>query len=141
MPLASRRNPSTIYQSYLAARDAPGAPFGPPALITELAFSDRSTVDGCLTDDGLTLFFSSTPAGPSTDASVAGADGAVPTGDLYVAWRRSVDELFSATQPLGDLNTASDERDPWLSPDGKLLYFTSDRDGVLNIYVATVDPR
>ena len=140
MPLASRRNAQNIYQTYLAARPAPGAPFGSPRVISELAFSDRSTVDGCLTDDGLTLFFSSTPVGPSVDASTP-VDGAVPTGDLYVAWRRSVDEPFSVTQPLGDLNTPSDERDPWLSLDGKLLFFTSDRDGVLNIYVATVDLR
>jgi hypothetical protein len=143
MPLASRRNAQAIYQTYLAARSAPGAPFGPPTVISELAFSDRSTVDGCLTDDGLTLFFSSTPATPTvagTDGAVAG-DASVPTGDLYVAWRRSVDEPFSVTQPLGDLNTPADERDPWLSPDGKLLFFTSDRAGVLSIYVATVDLR
>ena len=44
-------------------------------------------------------------------------------------------------QPLGDLNTAADERDPWLSPDGKTLYFTSDRGGVLSIYTAAVKPR
>jgi len=142
MPLASQRNAQNIYQTYLADRTGPGAPFGAPQIISELAFSDRSTVDACLTDDGLTLFFSSTPA--SASASVDGSvpvDGAVPTGDLYVAWRRSVDEPFSVTQPLGDLNTPRDERDPWLSPDGKLLFFTSDRDGALNIYVATVDPR
>jgi hypothetical protein len=140
MPLASKRNPQNIYQTYLAARPASGAPFGSPRIISELAFSDRSTVDGCLTDDGLTLFFSSTPVAPSPDAS-APVDGSLPTGDLYVAWRRSFDEPFSATQPLGDLNTPGDERDPWLSPDGKQLFFTSDRGGVLNIYVATVDPR
>ena len=45
------------------------------------------------------------------------------------------------SQPLDDLNTAGDERDPWLTPDGKTLYFTSDRDGALNIYTALVKPR
>src|SRR5205814_104093 len=34
-----------------------------------------------------------------------------------------------------------DERDPWLTPDGKTLYFTSDRDGSLSIYTASVQPR
>jgi hypothetical protein len=140
MPLASQRNANDVYQTYLAARSAVGAPFGAPALISELAFPDRSTVDGSLTDDGLTLFFSSTPVSRVPDGGVP-TDAAVPTGDLYVAWRRSTNEPFSETQPLGDLNTPADERDPWLSPDGKLLYFTSDRGGVLSIYVASVDPR
>ena len=36
-----------------------------------------------------------------------------------------------------DANTSHDERDPWLSPDRKLLFFSSDRDGKLNIYVAS----
>jgi Tol biopolymer transport system component len=65
----------------------------------------------------------------------------VATADLYVAWRQSVNDAFSVTQPLGDLNTPGDERDPWLTPDGKTLYFTSDRDGTLNIYTAVVKPR
>ena len=48
---------------------------------------------------------------------------------------------FSATQPLDDLNTGGNERDPWLTPDGKTLYFTSDRGGMLTIYTAAVKPR
>lgn len=133
MPMASTRpaaaNPSASYQTYLTARAGAGAPFGAPGAIPELDYTDRSTVDACLTDDGLTLFFSSSP-----DAGDAGDAGA----DLYVAWRRSAAEPFSVTQPLDDLNTAAAERDPWLSPDGRTLYFTSDRQGVLQIYTAQV---
>jgi hypothetical protein len=145
MPLASVRGTAQTYQTYLAARPARGAPFAAPVLIQELAYSDRSTVDGFLTDDGLTLFYSSTPLVAAGDAAVDGAatvdGGVVPTADLFVAWRRALDEPFSATQPLGDLNTAGDERDPWLTPDGRTLYFTSDRGGTLNIYTAAVKPR
>jgi hypothetical protein len=149
MPLASQRT-DPIYETYLATRAAPGAPFGTPVAIPTLTFSDRSTVDGFLTDDGLTMFFSSahmTAGDAGVDASTIDADGSAPdggvvtTGDLYVAWRRSVDEEFSATQPLSDLNTPGDERDPWLTPDGRTLYFTSDRSGVLTIYTAPVLPR
>jgi hypothetical protein len=133
MPMASTRpaaaNPGASYQTYLTARAGAGAPFGAPAAIPELDYTDRSTVDACLTDDGLTLFFSSSPA-----AGDAGGTAA----DLYVAWRRSAAEPFSVTQPLDDLNTAAAERDPWLSPDGRTLYFTSDRSGVLQIYTARV---
>jgi hypothetical protein len=140
MPMASTRpapqNPSATYQTYLAARAGVGAPFGPPAPVPELAYTNRSTVDAFLTDDGLTMFFSSTAA-----AADGGADAGGQTSDLYVAWRRSTGEPFSVTQPLDDLDTPADERDPWLSPDGQTLFFTSDRSGVLEIYTARVLPR
>jgi hypothetical protein len=149
MPLSSKQGSSVIYQTFLAARPSTGAPFGKPVLVAELAFTDRTTVDGFLTDDGLTLFYSSSllqypaDAGPRPgDASANSVDGGpVPSADLFVAFRRSTSELFSAAFPLDDLNTGSDERDPWLTPDGKTLYFTSDRDGALNIYTAAVKPR
>ncbi|HXJ23937.1 MAG TPA: hypothetical protein VMT03_27335 [Polyangia bacterium] len=139
MPMASSRpagtNPNGNYQTYLAARPGDGSPFTTPAPIPELDNPDRSTVDGFLTDDGLTLFFSATPnAG-------AALDGGAGNADLYVAWRQGTSDHFSFTQPLDDLNTPGDERDPWLTPDGKTLYFTSDRGGTLNIYTAQVQPR
>jgi hypothetical protein len=144
MPMASTKaaagNPAiNNYQTYLAARAAPGAPFAAPIPIPELDYANRSTVDGCLTDDGLTLFFSSAPA--ATGADGGDADAGVAKADLFVAWRRSTSEPFSVTQPLDDLNTPADERDPWLTPDGKTLYFTSDRGGALNIYTAAVRQR
>jgi hypothetical protein len=135
MPLASTAESPLNYQTYLSARPGSGAPFGDPVVVAELAFGDRSTVDAFLTDDGLTLFYSSAPSPIQPDG------GAALTSDLYVAWRRSTSETFSGSQPLGDLNTAGDERDPWLTPDGRTLYFTSDRDGVLSIYTAAVKPR
>jgi WD40-like Beta Propeller Repeat len=142
MPLSSKQATSAVYQTFLAARAGAGAPFGTPVLVSELAYADRSTVDGFLTDDGLTLFFSSSPlqfppdGGPSSDGGIA-----TPFADLFVAWRQSTSEPFSFTQALDDLNTGGDERDPWLTADGKTLYFTSDRDGALNIYTAAVKPR
>jgi hypothetical protein len=158
MPMASTKvtpdNPSgTNYQTYLATRATTGAPFGAPMAIPELAYADRSTVDGFLTDDGLTMFFSSAPVAEAADGAVAPIDGGKPidggrpidagvaNSDLFVAWRLSPSEPFSVTQPLDDLNSTADERDPWLSPDGTTLYFTSDRGGALNIYTAAVKPR
>ena len=137
---------------WFARRSDPSAPFGAPfrmpVLVPELVYSDRSTVDGFLSDDGLTLFFSSSPfltpgdAGPRPgDAGTTRDGGTTPSADLYVAWRQAVDAPFSFTQPLDDLNTGGDERDPWLTPDGKTLYFTSDRDGALTVYTAAVKPR
>ncbi len=65
MPMASGRpapgNPNGEYQTYFAARGSVGAPFAAPVAIPELDYASRSTVDAFLTDDGLTLFFSSAP--------------------------------------------------------------------------------
>lgn len=153
MPMASTqvtaKNPAAgNYQTYLAARATTGAPFAAPVAIPELDYTDRSTVDGFLTDDGLTMFFSSAPLAEAADAAVPRvdggaktADGGAPNSDLFVAWRRTTTEGFTGELPLSDLNTSADERDPWLSPDGTTLYFTSDRGGVLNIYTAQVKPR
>jgi hypothetical protein len=166
MPMSSTKmaakNPVVgNYQTYLAARATAGAPYGAPVAIPELDYPDRSTVDGFLTDDGLTLFFSSAPATAPVDAATPvdggknvdagkvvdavdagkGRDAGASSSDLFVAFRRSTDEAFGFTETLSDLNTPADERDPWLSPDGSALYFTSDRGGVLNIYTAHVQPR
>jgi hypothetical protein len=160
MPMASEVVTPDHYQTFLAARPTVGAPFAPPVAIPELNYTDRSTVDGFLSDDGLTMFYSSAPLAEAADAGSmtadagkpadggakttdggAKTDAGAPNSDLYVAYRRSTNEGFSGAQPLTDLNTAADERDPWLTPDGRTLYFTSDRSGVLNIYTARVQPR
>jgi hypothetical protein len=127
MPLGSERDTATFYRTYLSARASRTSPFGAPRDIPELSFVDKSTVDAFLTDDGLALFFSSGPP--------------VGAADLYVAWRRSTAEPFSLVEPLDDLNTAAEDRDPWLSPDGTVLFFSSDRGGTLDIYQAQVMPR
>jgi hypothetical protein len=149
MPLSSKQGTSAVYQTYFATRSRAGAPFETaPVLVAKLARTDQSTVDGFLSEDGLTLFYSSSPltypadAGPRAgDAGLTLDGGPVPSADLFVAWRLSVNDDFLVAYPLDDLNTSGDERDPWLTPDGKTLYFTSDRNGALNIYTAAVKPR
>jgi Tol biopolymer transport system component len=133
MPLASDRDDPGYYRIYFSARAAIDAAFERPEDVAELVFADQSTVDGFLTDDGLSLFYVTGPEfGPA---------------DLYVASRRSVGDPFEHAVALDALNTARDERDPWLSADGSLFYFSSDRSGRYEIYVArarreavTVDP-
>lgn len=124
MPLGSRRGSSGYYETFLAERASEEQPFSTPRELTELEVSGQNTVDGFLTEDGLTLFFNRSPgAGESS-------------GDLYVVARSSRDEPFGAAVPLLSVNTSQDERDPWLSPDGRHLFFSSDRDGTLSIYEA-----
>jgi WD40-like Beta Propeller Repeat len=129
MPLGSRRGSSGYYETFLAERPNEDEPFASPHELIELEVAGQNTVDGFLTEDGLTLFFNRSPgAGESS-------------GDLFVARRKSLSEPFGAVAPLLSINTSQDERDPWLSPDGRYLYFSSDRDGTLNIYEArAIDP-
>lgn len=122
MPMASDRDMPGYYQIHFAERPAISAPFASPEPLAELSFADESTVDGFLSDDGLTLFY---VTGPS-----------IGPADLYVASRRAATEPFEHLVPLDELNTEHDERDPWLSPDGTELYFASDRSGEYAIYVA-----
>lgn len=130
MPLGSRALGTGYNATYLATRAGAGAPFGAPELIAELVFPELGTVDAFLSEDGTLLLFNLTP------------DAGEAEGDLYVARRPAVDEPFGAPEPLEELNTSADERDPWLSPDGKHLFFSSDRDGTLNIYEAVaIEPE
>lgn len=122
MPLGSDRDRRGFYSIYFAARERVGGEFAEPEVVPDLEFPDDSTLDGFLTDDGHTLFYASGPSiGPA---------------DLYVSMRRDVDDTFGEPVALEDLNTPDDERDPWLSADGKQFYFSSDRSGRYEIYVA-----
>jgi hypothetical protein len=122
MPLSSQRDDVLNYQTFFSTRASVNAAFAPPVAIPELTFADRTAVDDFLTDDGLAMFYSSAPTGVKLD--------------IFVAWRKTTSEPFSVAVPIS-LDTGDDERDPWLSPDGSVFYFTSDRGGgVLQIYEA-----
>jgi hypothetical protein len=173
MPMASARDPvAPSYQTYFATGAGSSTGFEDPMLVEGIDTPDKLIVDGFLTDDGLTLFYSAAPvtgppahdspgdadwrgdagsrgdAGWHGDAGSRGDAGPAPdagatfgTSDLFVAFRRSTDGPFDRVQTLTDLNTSANERDPWLSPDGSTFFFTSDRDGALNIYSVSVRPR
>ena len=101
MPMASERNVTGGYRTYLAERPDVDHPFAAPAVVTGLVGGDIFA-DAFLSDDGLTLFY-------------AAASGSAKP-DMFVAWRASTTDGFSLPTPLADLNTDADERDPWLSP-------------------------
>ncbi|MDD9934851.1 MAG: hypothetical protein OXT09_14675 [Myxococcales bacterium] len=125
MPMASDVDTPPFYQIQLAERGDAQVSFDAPVAVPELSFPEESTVDAFLTDDGLTLFYVSGPAfGPA---------------DLFVATRRSTADAFERPTLIEELSSPADERDPWLSPDGRELFFSSDRSGEYDIYVATVE--
>jgi hypothetical protein len=121
MPLASRRD-GPDYQTYLATRPDVAAELAAVEPLSELWTPGTSTLDAFMTNDGMMVFFNREPA-----------EG---QGELYMAWRTSLDESFGEAVPLPLVNTSADERDPWVSADGQRLFFASDRrDGeALDIY-------
>jgi hypothetical protein len=125
MPLSRRADADAPYQVFSATRSstAPLAAWSAPVAIASVNTAGLDD-DGFLTDDGLTLYFSS--------------DRLNGTQDLFVTERSDLASPFASPVPLASLNrSTSDERDPWVSPDGHEIYFTSDRLGELQIFHAT----
>jgi hypothetical protein len=124
MPLAMGPIGSGIYQTYTASRPTLGAPWTMPSRLSSVDTAGTDT-DGFLSEDGLVLYFSS-------DRIVAGDQ------DLFIATRPDRGAQFASFAELRELNTKMhQDRDPWLSPDGREIYLSSDRGGTLKIYHAT----
>lgn len=126
MPFASRRD-DDAYWTYLAERPDPSAPFGEPRLLEELAVTDTNVVDGFLTEDGLMLLFTRDLRSDEEQE------------DIYVTMRPDLDSPFGTPTPVLGLNGSAHDRDPWLSTDRRRLYFSSDRSGEFEIYMASVE--
>lgn len=62
--------------------------------------------------------------------------GGAGATDLYVASRPTVDEPFGMPERIGGINSPWWDDDPWISQDGGVVYFASDREGAGNLYVA-----
>jgi WD40-like Beta Propeller Repeat len=123
MPLSRRPTSNDPYQLFSSSRPVASAPWSSPVQETSLD-SGHVDDDGYLMDDGLTLYFSS--------------DRLNGSQDLFVTERPGPSAPFARPVPLATLNTASyADRDPWVSPDGREMYFTSDRSGSLQIYYTT----
>jgi hypothetical protein len=126
MPLVSTRD-SGYAQTYLAIREDPGSAFSRVEPLSYLWDADASMENACLTNDGLLLFFKRAPLGQS--------------GDLFLAWRSSLEEPFRDPIALTTVNSDADDRDPFLSADQFRFFFSSNRDGrvQLDIYATSID--
>ncbi|OHB64670.1 MAG: hypothetical protein A2168_02970 [Planctomycetes bacterium RBG_13_50_24] len=82
--------------------------------------------DPSLTQDELTIVFMSN--------NITGSRGKY---DLYIATRPDLNSPFGNLKNLTELNTLANDVDPFISPDGLSLYFTSDINGYYRIYKAT----
>jgi hypothetical protein len=126
MPLSRRADSNAPYEMFAATRGTASATATWSAPVSMASVNTGGLDDdGFLTDDGLTLYFSS--------------DRLNGTQDLFVTERPDPTSPFAPPVPLATLNTSTyDERDPWVSPDGHEIYFTSDRTGgSLQIFHAT----
>lgn len=63
--------------------------------------------------------------------------GAVGAFDLWMAERPTAADRFGVPVPLVELNTPSEDREPWISEDGRHLMFVSKRLGNDEIYEAS----
>ena len=118
-------------------------------------FSDRDRAVGtiwevtrqAITDDwgpivpvlGLSLGegTSNVSAGMNADATLAVLSAGAAGGyDLFFFERSSADESFGEPAALTELNSASDDFDPYLSPNGLAVAFSSNRRGSFDIFLA-----
>ena len=113
MPIASNRNGGSLFQTFLATRAGPHQQFANPEPVDDLWIPDASMEDGFLTDDGLHLFFRHAALGQD--------------GTLYVAWRTSTGDAFGPPLSLPTVNSAYDNRDPFVSADRSRFFFASNR--------------
>jgi Tol biopolymer transport system component len=99
---------------YTAFRTSRTARFSPPVRMAELSSGNQ---DGApfITADGLTIYFTS---------NRAGGKGGV---DLWTARRPSRTVPFSPPVPLTAVNSPEQDDDPSISPDGRELFFASNR--------------
>jgi hypothetical protein len=86
--------------------------------------------NGSISVDGLTLFFASKRT------------GSLGSNDLWVTNRDTTNDPWSEPVSLGPtVNTSSDDVAPRISPDGRLLFFMSDRAGGYGFYDVWVTRR
>jgi len=110
------------FDLYLASRRDPSADWDTPVVLTTLnsAWQDW---DAALFRDGFSVAFASRRAGDHS------------ASDLFEGVRAGGGDFGDATA-MTELNTALSEGDPWLSNDGRHVVFTSNRDGVSQLYEA-----
>ncbi len=120
---ADRDGPtSDLYQTSRTGNDVWSTPTR-----LDLSTSTLSELDPFLSKDGETLYY--TAAGPSS--ATLGAE-------LLVARRASVADAFATPQRMAELSSPQDDKDPWVSDDGRTIFFTSNRlGGVDRIFFST----
>ena len=103
---------SGAWEIYVARSGVNG--LGAPVVVSEL--SGAKTQQPMITEDGLTIIFSSDRSG--------GKGGR----DIWHATRATKAGAFGKPTPITEINSGGNESAGWLSADGCRVYFSSDRD-------------
>lgn len=91
-----------------------GNEWGKPTILVPPINSGAWETQPCISADGKQLFF------------ISSREGGMGRGDIYVSTIQE-NGSFSAPQNLGpEINTSGNEDKPFIHPDGKTLYFSSD---------------
>ena len=107
----------------------PTGSFSAPRRILELA-DPADDDDPTLTDDLLEIYFASTRA-----------TGTAGNADIWRSTRLLVTDPWSTPVPVSELNTTTNDENPGIAGDGLTLWFSSNRDGNVDIYVSTRGAR
>ncbi len=110
-----------------AIRTASG-PFGPPIRILELSDALLEDDDPSLTGDMLEIYFKRNSEA-ATDL------------DIYVARRADTASLWSTPIRSAELSSDAEDNTPEVSSDGLTIYFSSRRDGPVDVYRSTRPTR
>jgi len=107
--------------------------FGEPTDLGERINSPADEVLGCISADGLSLYFNDW-----TDSGYPVRPGGKGQEDIWVATRATTDDEWGEPINLGaPINAASRDGSADISVDGLMLHFCSDRSGNFDLYVAT----
>ena len=115
---------SPQFDLYVSRRETGTQDWAAPALLKGISLPAANEGAPFVTPAGTYLYFSS---------DRRARRGEKPNLDLYRA--RISGERFGPVENLGTgINTAGDETEPGLSPEGQVLLFASDRDGIDGLY-------
>lgn len=119
-----RQLTATNRDIYESTRASTSDPWGTPVLLDSVVNAPGGERSPCLAAGGLELWFGSDRA------------SAPDVHDIYVATRPSTSEPFVSAIAVDVLDSPQDDVDPWLSSDGRVILFSSDRTGDAEIYEA-----